>query len=97
MRSLNLVRDLGSASVNQHRYLYKLLLCHYAVYYCRSEKMNCEICNKLIDFDDKSSYNKLTERGCTTINNATKALNADVHEIVYSNSKSLYVHSKCRS
>ena len=57
----------------------------------------CVVCKELINFKESEDYSKLSEKGCDSINCATKQRGVDLEEVLYSESYDQYVHKKCRS
>ena len=57
----------------------------------------CVLCSKPLDLGHPSDFAKLTEKGCITINNASKMRKLMRADLEYSAACELYVHKSCRS
>ncbi len=59
--------------------------------------MNCVLCLEPINLDYSSDYSKLTEKGCISINDASKQRKLTSTDIIYSEETDLFVHKSCRN
>ena len=64
---------------------------------CCTKMAACVICKHCIDFDRPELYSKLSEKGCSSINEASRQRGLSCDDLVYSESSPQYTHIKCRS
>ena len=57
----------------------------------------CVLCQEPVDLHHPNSYAILMEKGCNSINKASKLHKLDVADLEYSEEYNLYVHKICRN